>query len=105
MSTTGFTRDETGLWIEKSPGGALAYTFDFKDAKEPWLGTTETLSTVVFTPATGLTKVQESNTTTTATVKLSGGTVGHDYPVKIAWTTAVGAEERWFTVRIRQRSA
>lgn len=105
MSTTGFIRDETGLWIEKSPGASLAYTFDLKDPKDPWLATGETITTVTFTAATGLTVVQQSNTTTTATVKLSGGTAGHDYEVTIAWTTATGNEERFFTVKVRKRSA
>jgi hypothetical protein len=56
----------------KDPDATLNYTFDWAD----WLETGETITTAVFTVEAGLTKGAESSDATTATVTLSGGTVG-----------------------------
>lgn len=106
MTVTGFVRDQTGLWIEKSPEGDLSYIFDFNDPLDPWLALGEVLTAATFTIVdVGLTLVSQSHTTTTATVRLSGGTKGQKYKVKLAWTTANGADARVFTVRVNERSA
>jgi hypothetical protein len=46
----------------------------------PWLGT-DTINTSTWTVPTGITKVTSTNTTTTATIWLSGGTEGKMYEV------------------------
>lgn len=53
----------------------------------------DTIATSTFTVPSGLGKVAESNTTTTATVKLSGGTLGEIYSVTNRITTAGGDTE------------
>jgi hypothetical protein len=58
----------------KDATGALAYTADFS----PEIGA-DTIASATWTIPAGLTKDAESNTTTTATVKLSGGTLGARY--------------------------
>jgi hypothetical protein len=50
----------------------------------------DTIATATFTPPSGLTKALEANTTTTARVKLSGGTAGTSYEVQLDITTAGG---------------
>jgi hypothetical protein len=104
---TTFTLDtKKGLWIEKSPEAKLPYTLNLNDVADPWLGAGETITTAVFTVETGLTILQQSHTTTTATVKLEGGTVGTDYKVLLTWTTDAGVtDSRFFTVKVRERSA
>lgn len=74
MATTSFAKD---------PGENLDYGIDWSD----WLAAGETISTSVWTVAAGLTKGSDSNTTTTTTVWLSGGTAGTTYRVENAVTT------------------
>lgn len=50
----------------------------------------DTLSAAAWTAPTGITKVAETNTTTEAKVKLSGGTAGQTYAMTIDLTTAGG---------------
>jgi hypothetical protein len=77
----------------------LDYTVDWTD----WIGA-DTISSVTWTVATGLTKESQANTTTTATVWISGGTVGTDYSVECKITTAGGrTDERTITIRVRNR--
>ena len=63
----------------------LDYTLDWQDRLDG-----DTISTVVWTPDTGITLGATSNTTTTTTARISGGTVGGSYNVKCAITTASG---------------
>lgn len=103
MTTSSFQTGGTQFpWIQKDPNAALDYTVDWTD----WLATiSATISAVVWTVPAGLTLASQANTTTTATVFLSGGTPGTDYDVscKITPTGATRAEERTFTVRVVQR--
>lgn len=106
--TTTFTLDsKKGLWIEKSPEAELPYVLDLNDVADPWLAPGETISTAVFTcDDAGITLMQQSHTTTTATVKLGGGTLGTDYTILLTWTTTANVtDSRFFTVRVRMRSA
>lgn len=62
-----------------------------------------TISSATWTVPSGLTKVSESNTTTTATVKVSGGTHGTDYLLTCTATLANGETvEKSFTLAVRQ---
>ena len=62
-------------WL-KDPNASLDYTVDWS----AWLGS-DTISAVTWTLETGITKAAQSNTTTAATVWVSGGTAGREYTV------------------------
>lgn len=63
-----------------------------------------TISSATWTVPSGLTKVSESNTTTTATVKVSGGTHGSDYVLTCTAVLANGETvERSFQLSVRQQ--
>ena len=86
--------------IEKDPAAVLDYVISWSD----WLPTGDTISAAAFTVPTVLTKDSETNTTTTATVRLSGGTAGDDYDVVCQITTAGGrTDERTMRVQVRNR--
>lgn len=76
---------------EKGPNAIKSWRWDWSG----WLTSlgADTIATSTFTVPTGLTKVAEANTTTTATVKLSGGTDGESYSVTNHITTAGGDTE------------
>ena len=84
----------------KDPNAVLDYTVDWAD----WLASGETIATVTWTVETGLTKDSNTNTNTTATVWLSGGTDGTKYTVacKIV-TSASRTDERSFTINCKHR--
>ena len=66
----------------KDPDGKLRVIVDWS----AWLGSA-TIASVAWTVPSGLTEAATSNTTTTATVFLSGGTDGQEYTVKCCITT------------------
>ena len=70
----------------KDPQAVLDYGFDWSD----WLDTGDTLSASTWTVPTGITKDSDSNTTTTTTIWLSGGTVGKTYKITNRITTVGG---------------
>ena len=70
--------------VPKDPGEILEYLINWSGE----LTTGETISTSAFTVPTGITKDSESNTTTTSTVWLSGGTAGREYIVTCTVTTS-----------------
>lgn len=76
MKTKKFTKD---------PDATLDYTVDW----EVWLAG-DTIATSQWTVPSGLTKASESNTTTTATAWISGGTVGQVYSIKNSIVSAGG---------------
>lgn len=61
----------------KDPSAVLDYTVDWED----WLCTGDTISTSDWTVPDGITEDSDSNTTTTATIWLSGGSDGVMYTV------------------------
>lgn len=66
-------------------------TIDFPHDWSLWLASTgDTIVTSTWIVPTGLTKTDESNTTTTATVWLSGGTAGQSYEITNRIVTAQG---------------
>ena len=87
----------------KDPNAVLDYGFDWTD----WLsGDTISTSTWVVEPGpTGPpTMVSPSNTDTSASVWLSGGTVGLDYLLRNRIVTVgVRTEDRTMLIRIRER--
>lgn len=85
----------------KDPNSVLDYQRDWSD----WLATVDdTIATSTWIVPPGLTKGAESKTDTTATVWLSGGTVGTSYDVTNRITTAGGrTDDRTFRISIRER--
>jgi len=89
----------------KDPDAVLDYKLDWNDSsKGPWLATGETISTSTWTVPTGITKDTETNSTTTSTVWLSGGTAGTDYDITCRITTDGGrTEDRTIRIQCRER--
>lgn len=69
----------------KDPDEVLDYIRDWTAALDG-----DTISTSTWTPETGITVDTSSNTTTTATVWVSGGTVGETYGITNRIVTAGG---------------
>ena len=83
----------------KDPNAVLDYQLDWT----PWLAT-DTITASVWTLPSGLTQQSASNTTTTATIWLSGGTAGVKYPVTNRVTTAGGrVDDRTITISVKER--
>jgi hypothetical protein len=72
----------------KDPQAVLDYTNDFS----AWLGV-DTITASTWTPPSGITVTTSSNTTTTATVWLSGGTLGETYRIVNHITTSAGRQD------------
>jgi hypothetical protein len=68
----------------KDPNAVLDFEWDWT----AWLASAETISTVTITPATGITVDSHTNTNTTVTAWLSGGTAGVGYAVLCHITTS-----------------
>jgi hypothetical protein len=84
----------------KDPNAVLDYVVDWSE----WLAASETISTSTFTVAAGITKDSESNTTTTAKVWLSGGTIGTTYRISNRITTNQSrTDDRSFDIRVEER--
>ena len=83
----------------KDPSARLDYQVDWA----AWLGA-DTISSVAWTLDSGITNYSTSNTTTTATIWLSGGTHGQEYLVTCQITTAGGRiNQRSFKVVVRDQ--
>lgn len=79
----------------KSPGDSIDFQITW-DSIAP-----ATLSTVTHTVPSDLTKVSESNTTTTSTIRVSGGTHGSTYEITGTATLSTGRTlERSFALRL-----
>jgi hypothetical protein len=90
MAIHNFTKDPTAI---------LDYSIDWSD----WL-LEDTILTSNFTVGAGLTVDLSTNTTTSTTVWLSGGTIGFTYNVVNKITTAGGRQDsRTFTVTIEKK--
>lgn len=80
----------------KDPNATLDYKVDW----EAWLDG-DTIATSAWTVPDGLTADADSNTTTSATVWLSGGTEGTTYTVLNRVTTAAGrTDDRSILIRV-----
>jgi hypothetical protein len=86
----------------KDPDAVLKYKFDWSD----WLASGETISTHTITPEAGITVDSSSitDTNTSVTVTLSGGTAGNVYDVACLITTSDSqTDERTIKITCRQR--
>lgn len=89
----------TGFNTLKDPGSTLDYQIDWS----VWLGA-DTISSSSWSVPVGITEVSASNDTTSATVWLSGGTVGAVYSVTNTIVTAAArTAERTIEVRMINR--
>lgn len=84
--------------VTKRKGSTLDYTVNWA----AWLPTGDTLLTSTFTVTSGITIASQSNTTSTGTVWLSGGSAGQTYTVTHTITTNDGrADARTFDVFVQ----
>lgn len=74
----------------KDPVAILDYTVDWST----WLVGGETIVSATWTVPAGLTKVENSNTTTSATARISGGQVGSIYELACVVVTSSGQSDR-----------
>lgn len=82
----------------KDPGDRVDYLIDYAD----WLDGDAITGTPAWTLPAGITQYAASNTTTDATIWLSGGTHGQDYTVtNIITTTGGRIKQQSFTVQVR----
>lgn len=87
--------------FRKDPQAKLDYSIDWGTLG--WLVGGDTLSSASWTVPSGLTKVSETNSTTSATVWLSGGTDGTDYDITCHVVTVAGREDdRTLRIQVRQ---
>lgn len=87
------------MTFTKDPNAVLDYSIDWTR----WLAGDQIAASEWIIPS-GLTKMADSKTSTSATVWLSGGTAGQSYIVTNRMTTAAGrTEDRSFTIRVEER--
>lgn len=83
----------------KDPNATKDYVVDWTDYLQG-----DTLATSVFTVPVGLTKDSETNSSTSAIVWLSGGTVGTIYTILNRITTTAGrTDDRSFRIEVKER--
>ncbi len=95
----------------KDPVAVLDYKFDWKTKSNgrgysDWLGTTETITSFVVAVPAGITldSSTATDTNTTVTAWLSGGTAGTDYTVACKIITSEGrTDERSITIKVAER--
>ena len=86
-------------YFYKDPDAILDYQIDWT----AWLGS-DTIATSTWTVPTGITKVTSTNTTLTATIWVSGGTVDTSYMLANKIVTAGGrTEERSIWINVGQK--
>jgi hypothetical protein len=85
----------------KDPADVLDYVFDYKAltngrGRSDWLETAETLSTKTVTADTGITVDSSTltDTNTSVTVFISGGTASKDYEIFCTVTTSLGRTKK-----------
>jgi hypothetical protein len=85
---------------EKDPNAILDYEIDWA---AQWLSG-DTIQTSTWIVPSGITKVTDTSTTTTATIWLSGGTVGTTYEVTNRITTAGGrTQDQTLVFKIKEQ--
>ena len=78
-------------------------TLDFKIDWSAWLGS-DTISTSAWVVPAGIDQDSAGNDTTTATIWLSGGTVGRSYSIVNRITTAAGRiNDRTIVIKVREQ--
>lgn len=104
MDKPGFKFDKDGAWIVKDPNSTKDYQIDFATEGDSFLIDGDTLVAVDWTVPAGIVKETDVFTNTTATIWLSGGTVGVSYSIVCHFTTANGIiDDRTFRVVIKQQ--
>ncbi len=84
----------------KDPDAVLDYQWDWT----AWLPDDDTIASATVTADTGLTVDSSTDTATTVTAWLSGGTAGQSYGVTCHVVTADGREDdRTITILVRQQ--
>ena len=84
--------------FKKDPDAVRPFRFDWSKYLAP---TGDTIASATVTVEAGLTKDSQSNTTTTVTVWLSGGSADTTYTVACEITTAAGVvDERTITIEV-----
>ena len=92
-------RENMIIQFEKAASAVLDYTIDWGT---DWLVTGDTISTSTWTAQSGVTIDSSSNTSTTATAWISGGSNGRGYTVKNRIVTAGGrTEERSILIVVK----
>lgn len=87
------------MTFTKDPNAVLDYSIDWTR----WLAGDQIAASEWIVPS-GLIKMADSKTSTSATVWLSGGTAGQSYTVTNRIATAAGrTEDRSFTIRVEER--
>lgn len=92
----------TTSYFFKDPEAVLDYKFDWSS----WLATGETISTKEITATTGITVDSSSitDTNTSVTVWLSGGTADSDYTIECKIVTSDSrTDERKIAILVRER--
>lgn len=95
----------------KDPSAVLDYKFDWKaltndSGTSDWLASGETISSKTITASSGITVDSSSitDTNTSVTVWLSGGSAGNNYTVACLIVTSAGrTDERTITIQCRDR--
>ena len=89
----------TNIFV-KDPNANLDFQWDWSD----WLEVGETISSYVLTVPAGLTLGTNSNTSSTVTAFLSGGTVDTGYQVQCRITTNQSrTDDRSIYINVRER--
>lgn len=88
--------------FDKDPDAVLDYTVDWSD----WMVSPEVIASITWVLSAGITSVFESNTSSAATVWLSGGTAGRSYEVTCHVTTnstPPREDDRTIGIKIREQ--
>jgi hypothetical protein len=86
--------------FKKDPNATLDYTVDWGQ----WLTNETIFGTPTWVVPDGITKYSESNTVTTATIWLTGGTVGTNYDVVCRIVTTAGrVNDQTITIKVVER--
>lgn len=97
--------------ITKDPDAVIDVKFDWKaltneSGDSDWLASGETIQSTAIAKSTGITKNSASitDTNTSVTVWLSGGTADNDYSLACKITTSAGrTDERTMKIKVRNR--
>lgn len=83
----------------KDPNAVVDYNIDWSS----WLPDDDTISTSEWIVPAGITEDSETNTDTTTTIWLSGGTAGQSYSLTNRITTAQGrTQDKTITISVKE---